>query len=314
MKNYYNEFDPKAAAALKQLIADGLIPDGEVDDRSITEVTPGDLAGFTQCHFFAGIGGWIRALQIANFPTHRSVWTGSCPCQPYSSAGNQEGAGDDRHLWPTWLALIRECRPAEIYGEQVASAIAYGWLDDVCQGLEAENYACAAAVLPAVSVGAPHKRDRLWFVAHSQGTKSQGTCSARVGKSGPAGYGGPVADTCDNGCHENGKHISTTRSDGIVGDIGTLANTERIRQQGQGQLGQSGSAAARQNGEAGQSGDDSAGHWQGEWIGCPDGTQRLIKPGICLLADGVSERVGLLRAGGNAIVPEVAARFIMATM
>lgn len=61
-RNYYNEFDPKAAAALKQLIVDGLIPQGDVDDRSITEVTPSDLAGYTQCHFFAGIGGWSSAL------------------------------------------------------------------------------------------------------------------------------------------------------------------------------------------------------------------------------------------------------------
>lgn len=62
MRHYYNEFDPKAAAWLRELIRAGLIPDGHVDTRSIAEVQPGDLAGFVQCHFFAGIGGWPLAL------------------------------------------------------------------------------------------------------------------------------------------------------------------------------------------------------------------------------------------------------------
>ena len=166
--NYYNEFDPKTAAWLRELIADGLIPQGHVDERSITEVKPRDLAGFAQCHFFAGIGGWSEALKLARWPEDRPVWTGSCPCQPFSLAGKQKGIADERHLWPVWFSLIRECRPPTLIGEQVASPLAIRWLDGVCDDLEGQGYACGAAVLPAACVGAPHLRHRVFWVADSQ--------------------------------------------------------------------------------------------------------------------------------------------------
>ena len=91
MSAYYNEHDPKAAAWLRELIQAGEIPAGDVDERSIVEVQPADLARYTQCHFFAGIGGWSYALRLAGWPTDRPVWTGSCPCQPFSSAGKSGG-------------------------------------------------------------------------------------------------------------------------------------------------------------------------------------------------------------------------------
>jgi DNA (cytosine-5)-methyltransferase 1 len=169
---YYNEFDKKTAAWLRELIKRGLIADGEVDDRSIAEVTPDDVKGFDQCHFFAGIGGWSYALRLAGWPdTGRNVWTGSPPCQPFSAAGKGAGVDDPRHLWPAYFDLIRQCRPATLYGEQVAAAIGFGWLDDVQDALEGEGYAFAKIVLPACSVGAPHLRQRLWFVAESNDTK-----------------------------------------------------------------------------------------------------------------------------------------------
>jgi DNA (cytosine-5)-methyltransferase 1 len=162
---YYNEFDPFAAAWLRNLMAEGVIPSGDVDERSIVEVGPDDLKGYDQCHFFAGIGGWSYALRLAGWDDARPVWTGSCPCQPFSAAGKQEGHADARHLWPEWFRLIRECRPSVVFGEQVAAAIGWGWLDLVSADLEGCGYAVGPAVLPAASVGAPHKRERLWFVA-----------------------------------------------------------------------------------------------------------------------------------------------------
>ncbi len=165
--NYYNEFDAKTAAWLKQLITEGLVPNGDVDTRSITEVTKGDLSGYTQCHFFAGIGGWSLALQLAGWPRDRPVWTGSCPCQPFSTAGKQKGNEDERHLWPVFFNLIRQCRPVTVFGEQVANAIGKGWLDGISADLESENYACGATVLGAHSVGAPHIRQRLYWVAYN---------------------------------------------------------------------------------------------------------------------------------------------------
>ena len=126
VKVYYNEIDEFAAAWLRELMKAGQIPDGEVDTRSIADVQPDDLRGFQQCHFFAGIGGWAYALKLAGWPEDRAVWTGSCPCQPFSSAGAQAGGDDPRHLWPTWFRLIRECRPNVVFGEQVESAIGHG--------------------------------------------------------------------------------------------------------------------------------------------------------------------------------------------
>lgn len=172
--NYYNEFNPAAAAWLRELIARKLIPDGVVDERSITEINAPDLEDFTQCHFFAGIGGWSLALQLAGWPEDRPVWTGSCPCQPFANIGLQLAQLDERHLWPAFFKLIRECRPVAVFGEQVADAIGKGWLDGVSADLEGENYACGATVLGAHSVGAPHIRQRLYWVGHPFGAGLEG--------------------------------------------------------------------------------------------------------------------------------------------
>ena len=172
--NYYNEHDPKAAAWLRELIRRELIPNGIVDERSITEVTSRDLRGYTQCHFFAGIGGWSLALRLAGWLASRPVGTGSCPCQPFSTAGKGLAQEDERHLWPVFFALICACRDDgqpwanTVFGEQVASAIGHGWLDGISADLEAEGYACGATVLGAHSVSAPHQRQRLYWVAHTE--------------------------------------------------------------------------------------------------------------------------------------------------
>ena len=172
--NYYNENDPKAAAWLQELINQKLIPEGYVDTRSITEVTPDDLRPYIQCHFFARIGGRPYALQLAGVPATTRLWTGSCPCQPFSTAGKGLAQADERHLWPVFFDLIRQCRPDTVIGEQVSSAIGHGWLDGISADLEAEGYACGATVLGAHSVQSPHQRQRLYWVAHSEHPGSQG--------------------------------------------------------------------------------------------------------------------------------------------
>lgn len=165
MAAYYNEFDPKTAAWLRELISRGLIAPGDVDERSIKDVQPDDLKGYTQVHLFAGIGGWSVGARLAGIPDDFAFWSGSCPCQPFSFAGRRNGVDDERHLWPEMFRLIRQCRPSIVFGEQVEGAIKHGWLDLVFDELEAEGYACAANVLPACSVGARHIRQRIWWVA-----------------------------------------------------------------------------------------------------------------------------------------------------
>jgi DNA (cytosine-5)-methyltransferase 1 len=165
MTAYYNEFDPGAAAWLRELIAGGHVAPGVVDTRSIADVQPADLEGFTQVHLFAGIGGWSRALRLARVRDDVPIWTGSCPCQPFSTSGKQKGLEDDRHLWPHMRRLIAALRPARVVGEQVASPAALGWWDAVHADLEDEGYAGWAADLCSAGIGAPHRRQRLYWVA-----------------------------------------------------------------------------------------------------------------------------------------------------
>ncbi|KWR82516.1 DNA cytosine methyltransferase [Pseudomonas sp. PI1] len=168
---YYNEIDPYAAQWLRNLIAAGHIAPGDVDERSIEDVHPDDLRHYTQCHFFAGIGVWSLALRRAGWPDNRPVWTGSCPCQPFSEGGAQLGFADERHLWPAWHHLIGERKPGVIFGEQVASKAGLAWLDLVQADLEGTGYACSAFDICSAGVGAPHLRQRLWIVAHSNSAR-----------------------------------------------------------------------------------------------------------------------------------------------
>ena len=165
MAAYYNEFDPKASAWLRQLIKNGMIADGEVDDRSITEVEPIDLKGFTQHHFFAGIGGWSYALRLSGWADDRPVCTASLPCQSFSIAGAGKGKADERHLLPCFMELVKECRFQVIFGEQVENAISHGWADDLVNEFIALNYETALQIIPAAASGAFHIRSRLWWVA-----------------------------------------------------------------------------------------------------------------------------------------------------
>jgi DNA (cytosine-5)-methyltransferase 1 len=166
MAVYYNENDPYAAAWLTEAIKMKLIAFGEVDTRSIKDVDSADIKAFKQWHLFAGAtGAWSYALKQAGWPDDRQVLTGSCPCTPFSVAGNQKGFNDPSHLWPDMVRLICELRPLKIFGEQVASKESLYWWDDVAGSLEAENYAAAAMDLSAASIGAFHQRSRLFWVA-----------------------------------------------------------------------------------------------------------------------------------------------------
>ena len=167
MKTYYNETNPFAAQWIRNLIKAGHLPEGLVDTRSIEDVLPSDLKEFNQCHFFAGIGGWAHALQLARWPNDLPVWTGSCPCQPFSSASKGKGTSDERHLWPSFNHLIEQCKPIIVFGEQVASKAGLAWFDLVQADLDNKSYTSRAVDLCAAGVGSPHIRQRLYWVAYS---------------------------------------------------------------------------------------------------------------------------------------------------
>ena len=196
MSAYYNEIDPFSAEWLRRLIAEGLIPAGEVDERSIIEVTADDLRGFRQAHFFAGIGGWPLAARLAGWPDDRPLWTGSCPCQPFSVAGPGRGTDDERHLWPAFAGLIAQCRPAVVAGEQVASKAGRSWLAGVRTDLEALGYGVGAADLCAAGVGAPHIRQRLYWVAEPDAARREGLTPCHGTEGGVDIEPGHNADGC----------------------------------------------------------------------------------------------------------------------
>jgi C-5 cytosine-specific DNA methylase len=224
MSAYYNEIDPLKAEIIREAIKAGAIAPGDVDERSIVDVEPAGLMGYAQCHFFAGGGFWSVALRQAGWPDDRPVWTGSCPCPSFSAAGKGQGFTDPRHLWPAWARLIRECRPPTIFGEQVSAAIGHGWLDLVQTDLEAQDYAVGKIVLGAASVGAPHIRQRLYFVgelANSRGAEPRRIPSGErktVAAAGCASANSGMADAADArrqvaGQHESGQPLFPARSE-----------------------------------------------------------------------------------------------------
>jgi DNA (cytosine-5)-methyltransferase 1 len=326
--NYYNEIDPHAAAWIRELIRKKLIPVGDVDTRSITEIKPDELKQYTQCHFFAGIAGWPLALELASWPTTRNVWTGSCPCQPFSSAGNQLGDSDERHLWPALFNLIRECRPECVFGEQVANAIGKGWLDGVSSDLEGAGYACGAAVLGAHSVGAPHIRQRLYWVAQKNLDEwqrvvhadectyekwdedhEQPICPVCAGEYGGWGVGkechcpGPTEDGFEFEERDGvayARRVGNAEQSGLEGHSGP--ENARIEP---GRLSASSDRPSTETGVSTHWDDHETAYFTG-------GETRRVQRGTLPLADGVSSRMVKLRGYGNAIVPQVAAEFVRA--
>jgi len=163
--NIYVDIDEFVVDWLDNLQRNDLLQAGHAVVMDITKARPWMFHSYTQVHLFAGIGGWPLALRMAGWPDDEPVWTGSPPCQPFSNAEKRKGMDDERHLWPAFFDLVRECRPPVIFGEQVESAARHGWLDALQADLEGIGYAFGAAVLPAASVGAPHIRHRIFFVA-----------------------------------------------------------------------------------------------------------------------------------------------------
>ena len=309
----YNEIDPFAAQWLRNLIAAGHIAPGEVDERSIEDVTPDDLRGFTQCHFFAGIGVWSHSLRLAGWPDDRPVWTGSCPCQPFSAAGKGDGFADERHLWPHFFHLISERRPQHVFGEQVAAGNANVWFDLVQADLEGMGYAFGLVPFTSAGIGAPHIRERAYWVANATGQ---------------------LHHQCNDGTNELGRK-GNPEQNRMGGGIGWLGNTNVARLE---RLGGNDGAA----GWKGQTRSATApgihmralevnGFWRdADWLLCRDGKWRPVEPGTFPLVDGAaarmgrvepgvarvasSNRVGRLKGYGNAINAQAAAAFIRAYM
>lgn len=138
---------------------------------------------------------WPNAISYEDvtnidFRCHRGsidILTGGFPCQPYSSAGKRRGKEDERHLWPEMLRAIREIKPQWVVGENVRGLVNWNGglvFDEVQLELETEGYEVQPFLLPAAGLNAPHRRDRIWFVAHSNGSNDRRESGEDESKSG----------------------------------------------------------------------------------------------------------------------------------
>lgn len=353
MLAYYNENNPYAAQWLRNLESAGAISAGGVDDRSIVEVCADDLQGYTRCHFFSGIAGWDHALNLAGWPKDLPVWTGSCPCQPFSSSGLKKGFADERHLWPEFFRIIKMGRPGVIMGEQVSSPDALSWLDVVFDDLESEGYSCRAVDTCAAGVGAPNIRQRLYWIAeipefmadYMRERRARGQRNRELQKEDgeEIGHGsrisykpGLLADPRrqrdELGRHNMGEEAGVIKGEtreqwvrtylGNGGSVELIGDSNgpgsQVRQEPDEQRG----TLRNQGSTPGETGDLCGegevplwGFWRyAKWIPCRDGKFRSVDPGTFPLDHGVPKRVAKLRAIGNAIVPQVAQKVIEAYM
>ncbi len=245
---------------------------------------------------------WPKSITYADitktdFTIHRGkidILTGGFPCQPYSSAGKRKGKEDERHLWPEMLRAIREIQPTYVVGENVRGLTNWNGglvFDEVQADLENEGYEVTPFLLPACAVNAPHRRDRIWFVAYSD------KCAKRSSrKSGEVKSNGSKNNDEQGSRREQAKQYS-----GCSNVLRTITNSERFGQSGPGRTE-----------EQMHSKKDSK--WKASWS-YDDGRWPIESP-LCNGNDGFSSRLdGItiskwrsesIKGGGNAIVPQVA--------
>jgi DNA (cytosine-5)-methyltransferase 1 len=261
-----------------------------------------EWAGFTtvgQCEFadyptkvlekhWPNVPRWrdIRSVTADSFRAKTGLQTvdlisGGFPCQPFSVAGKQKGKRDDRYLWPEMLRVIREIKPTWVLGENVPGILRIAG-KTVCEDLEREGYAVTVFNFEAAAVGAPHRRDRVFFVAHSR-------CLLRQG-------GGIIKGTDANEDREGTANITERPN---CPSKANVADTERVYVQGQhnrqeqGQLRGSCRRAVKSDvgGVASRLPCWLDGYWR-------------VEPNIPRVATGVKNRVDRLKCLGNAVVPQ----------
>jgi len=263
----------------------------------------------------------VKAFDATPFRGRIRVLSGGFPCQPFSAAGKRAGTSDDRYLWPEMFRIIREARPTYVVAENVRGLISWNdglVLDTVCSDLEGEGYEVFPVVLGAASVNAPHRRDRIWIVAHAN--DQRGTCGLgqvqgtdgevpqRHDHAQPRHAGtADVANAEHNGSYPAGRNASkqsrNKSQDGVfIGDDEDATNTN--------------GAGTRQDNGQGQPRQPDQTRPPTDWQDFP------TVPPVCGGDDGIPKRLdGItfpkwrresIKAYGNAIVPQVAYQIFQA--
>ena len=237
----------------------------------------------------------IRELDGHTYRGSVELVCGGFPCQPFSVAGKRGGASDDRALWPEMRRVICEVQPAWVVGENVPGIIAME-LDNVLSDLEGEGYATQALVLPACAVDAPHRRDRVWVIAHGDDVPLDvADTERRAGGEGPLGQSGHQSNARGE-TSERSAHPKEPRLNGEAVSDASGARSQGIEEK-------------RIDGEVWAKPD----HKQSDRCGgssfrlC-DPSRAAVwepEPGLGRMAHGIPHRVDRLRALGNAVVPQV---------
>ncbi len=245
----------------------------------------------------------IRTTDFSVWRGRIDVLTGGFPCQPFSQAGKRKGTDDDRYLWPEMLRAIREVRPRWVVGENVPGIVNWSEglvFEQVCADLEAEGYEVQPYILPACGVGAPHRRDRVWFVAYCTDARAENVRQSRQDGILPVGV---TSDTCIDRCGKRSYEPQFVKecessSDYCIGcENGIVADTFSLRQRGE----------SNRIGKAGFIDKTCA---IPDWCSFP--TQSPVcgrDDGIPCGLDGITFsrwRKESIKAYGNAIVPQVA--------
>ncbi|MBT4019090.1 MAG: DNA (cytosine-5-)-methyltransferase [Alphaproteobacteria bacterium] len=211
----------------------------------------------------------VRTLDADRLGTI-DIITGGYPCQPFSVAGKQRGTADDRHLWPEMHRIVATTRPTWVIAENVAGHIKLG-LDQVLSDLENEDYTAWPVVIPACAKDAPHRRDRVWVVAHSKGIRREGSSNA---------------GNCNEDSETQGRSNKSTRASSTGDDVANA--TAQGLQDGRG-------PQVHKPGQE-QQPERCSGTDRGLWP---------TEPAVGRVAHGIPSRVDRLKGLGNAIVPQI---------